>query len=99
MLQTFAAEHAGEPVRMVGATALYDGSPEKELVRLERFLAQRGITYPSLVSADGELQEAFHVRSLPTTLLLDDGRVVAYRIGIRGARAVLNEAELLLDEG
>lgn len=45
------------------------------------------------MSADGALQKAFHVRSLPTTILLDDGRIVAYRIGIRGARAVLEEAE------
>lgn len=93
MLQEFADEHAGEPVRMVGVTALYNGPPEEELARLERFLAERGVTYPSLVSADGALQKAFHVRSLPTTILLDDGRVVAYRIGIRGARAVLEEAE------
>lgn len=58
-----------------------------------------GVTYPSLVSTDGSLQTAFHVRTLPTTILLDDGRVVAYRIGIRGARAVLAEAERRLSEG
>jgi thiol-disulfide isomerase/thioredoxin len=99
MLQEFAGEHAADPVRIVGATALYNGPPEEELVRLERFLAERGVTYPSLVSADGDLQKAFHVRSLPTTILLDDGRVVAYRIGIRGARAVLKEADRRLGQG
>jgi thiol-disulfide isomerase/thioredoxin len=99
MLQEFAAEHAADPVRMVGATALYNGPPEEELARLEGFLADRGVTYPSLVSADGDLQRAFHVRTLPTTILLDDGRVVAYRIGIRGARQILAEAERRLGEG
>jgi len=98
ILQEFADEHAADPVRMVGATALCNGPPEEELVRIEGFLAERGVTYPSLVSADGDLQKAFHVRSLPTTILLDDGRVVAYRIGIRGARAVLKEAERRLGE-
>jgi thioredoxin-like negative regulator of GroEL len=50
------------------------------------------------VSADGDLQKAFHVQSLPTTLLLDEGRVVAYRVGIRGARAVVKEADRRLGE-
>jgi len=93
MLQRFAKGHAPETVRLVGATRLYQASPEEELTRLERFLADRGVTYPCLVSADGALQKAFHVHTLPTTVLLDRGRVVAYRIGIRGTREVLAEAE------
>lgn len=82
MLQEFAVEHADDPIRMVGATALYDGPADDALGRLRSFLAERSVTYPNLVSADGSLQKAFHAFTLPTTVLIDDGEVVEYAIGI-----------------
>jgi len=93
LLEAFSEKHRADALRTVGATALYGSSPDKELEGIDRFLAEHGVRYPNLVSADGELLKAFHVRSLPTTILLDRGQVVAYRIGIAGTRQVLAEAE------
>lgn len=99
MLQEFAVRHANDPVRMVGATALYDGPPDEELERIRSFLDERAVTYPNLVSPDGSLQRAFHAFTLPTTVLIDGGEVVEYAIGIRGTENLLEEAEERLEEG
>lgn len=97
MLQEFAAEHRGDALRLVGATALYRGPPDEELARIRAFLHERGVTYPNLVSADGDLQRSYRAFTLPTTVLLDGGRVVGYGIGIRGTERLLEDAERRLE--
>jgi thiol-disulfide isomerase/thioredoxin len=97
-LQSFAVRHAHDPVVLVGVTALYDGPPEEELARIQAFLDERGITYPNLVSSDGSIQEAFHAESLPTTVLIEDGEVVRYAVGVRDTKRLLDAAERRLAE-
>lgn len=95
-LQAFAEEHAGEPVRVVGLTVFY-GDRDHDREQMLRLRAERGVLYPTYVAEDRTNLEAFRVRSLPTTILIDAGTLVEYGIGIRGTQRVLAEAEQRLE--
>jgi len=77
-LQSLWEEHGGD--RGVGRVAVVGVSIDSDRAAAERFLAERGVTYP-VVMATPALEEAFGgVRGVPTTFILDGGGVVHHRV-------------------
>lgn len=103
MLEAWARRQDPEAVRLVGFTRLYgshaDAASERtELESIERFLAEREVSYLNLVARGSQTHDAYAASSLPTTVLVGrDGRVLEYGIGRAGAERVLKAAEQLLE--
>lgn len=92
-LERFWRQHREAGLRVVGVTRLWDAGDEAsttaELEKIERFLADLKITYPSVVS-DQTALDSYRVESWPTTVLVgSDGNVLGYGVGIDGARELL----------
>jgi thiol-disulfide isomerase/thioredoxin len=97
LLEAFTHSPEGSRVQVIGFTRLQGSSgtqaPADELKRIRTFLEEQGATYPVLVSTNDKTHEAFGVRELPTTVLIDeDGLPVAYGAGAYGAQRVLGQA-------
>lgn len=72
-LQRVAEAHP--EVRFIGVNALDEPELATELV------AQTGVTYEIWLDAQGDAMRAAGVRSLPGTLVLDDGAIVYTKLG------------------
>jgi peroxiredoxin len=85
-------KHKNEPFLMIGIDA---DEPESAVLD---FVRDHGVTYPVSIDRGGELQKAFSVRSLPTTVFIGaDGLVQTYEVGqIRNADIAF---DLLLNTG
>ena len=66
-----------------------------------KFLERHDITYPSAITDRDDVYAAYFVRSLPSTLLIDDqGRIVDYSLGVESARELVQRAAAMLpDDG
>jgi thiol-disulfide isomerase/thioredoxin len=102
VLERFWQEHRQDGLRVVGVTRRWGGQDEAsiagEVAEIEEFLHAAGITYPVVVS-DRSTVDAYRVVSWPTTLLIGpDARVIAYGVGIPGAKKLLAQATVLLSQ-
>ena len=85
-------KHKDDPFLMIGIDA---DEPEGAV---RDFVSAYGVAYPVSVDRGGEMQRAFSVRSLPTTVLIGaDGLVQTYEVGqIRNADIAF---DLMLNTG
>ena len=101
LLERFWQMHRDSGVTLVGVTRLSnpDGAGRtEELARLERFLIDRGVSYPILI-VDDDVYARFQPRRLPTSLWLQDGKVQDYRVTVDGTRELLKAIEARLASG
>jgi len=89
-----------ESYRERGLTVLgvnVDGPRSQAKVR--PFLQTRGITFPVVVDADGAVSRRFHVRAIPTTVLIGpDSEIVYSQVGAGDQTRLLKAIEALLPE-
>ncbi len=97
-LNALAAEFADQGVRFVGLNT------RDSQAAAEAFVANKGVTYPSLVDADGRIQVQFAdslpPQAIPSTLIIDrQGRVAARALGKVSESDLRGLIEPLIDEG
>ncbi len=62
-----------------------------------KFLEKRKFSYPAGITENAELYRRFGVQSIPSTVLLDrEGTIVAYSLGVKSARDLMDQAVRLL---
>jgi len=68
-----------------------------DVEKAEGFLRKRNLTFPAAITADDEIYRAYQVRSIPSTALVDgNGDLVAYGVGLDGARVLMEKARALV---
>lgn len=97
-LQDLHERHHGDGLRIVALTRFDhpEGDEEGRASDVEgarRFLERRGHRFPAAITDSDRLYDAFEVRTIPTTVLIDgSGTVVDYAIGLDGARELMGTA-------
>ncbi len=99
-LEELYREHRDRGLRVVAVTR-YD-RPEDEAERqsdftkAQEFLRSYDLTYPAAITDREDIFEAFLVRGLPSTALVDErGRIVDYAAGLPDSRALMVRAAAL----
>ena len=65
----------------------------------EAFMRRRDLGYPAGITDDGADYEAFRVRSIPRTVLIDgSGTVVGYAVGLAETRKLMGKAAAMVQE-
>ena len=76
---------------MTGNYRKQDKEDEKYLDWVKSTYMKKAISYPILYDKNGGNAIKFKASSLPLTILLDDqSRIIEYRIGIKGAKIVMD---------
>jgi thiol-disulfide isomerase/thioredoxin len=100
-LEELYQEHRGQGLTVL-AIADYDHPEDeegrqKDRAAAEEFLDRRGFHYPAALTANDEIFRAYKVRSIPSTALVDaEGNLVAYGVGLDGARSLMSKAAALV---
>ncbi len=100
-LEELYQEHAGAGLNLIAVTR-FDSpdSPSKrksDTAKAKTFLQKRKFSYPAGMSTTPDLYPAFQVRSIPTTVLIDQqGTVVDYALGLDSSRRLMVRAVDLL---
>lgn len=97
-LNSLAEEFADQGVRFIGLNT------RDSQAAAEAFVANKGVTYPSLVDSDGRIQVRFAdtlpPQAIPSTLLIDrQGRVAARALGKVSESDLRGLIEPLVEEG
>ena len=67
--------------------------------KAEEFLRRRELHYPAAITDGREIYPAYQVRSIPSAVLIDEnGKLVAYGVGLEGGRSVMAKAAALITE-
>jgi peroxiredoxin len=79
-LEQIHKEFAARGLTVIGISV--DGP--RNFAKVRPFVTRLGITYPVAIDEDGSLQQKFHIRAMPTTVLVDtSGTIVHVKQGFR----------------
>jgi thiol-disulfide isomerase/thioredoxin len=104
LLQSLWQTHGSNGLSVVGLAFEHSGDPAKDRPRVRRFADKHGVTYPLLLAGSFDKEAASasfpvldRVRAFPTTLFVQDGKVVKVHTGFAGP-ATGPAHELLVSE-
>jgi len=103
-LEELYGRYRAEGLSVVAVTR-YDQPEDPEerrsdFAKAQKFLRQRGHTFPAAITDDGSLYEAYRVPSPPAAVLIgEDGIVIDYAIGLEDARVLMERAVALVGAG
>lgn len=79
-LEALHRKYRGRGLTMVGVSV--DGP--RNFAKVRPFAAKLGLTFPIILDEDGRIQQAYQVRAMPTTMVIDTaGVIVTVREGYR----------------
>ncbi len=99
-LEELYQQHRDRGLQVVAITS-YDRpqdeeSRRSEFAKAQEFLRRRNLTYPAAITDNDDIYRAYEVRSLPSTVLVDQrGRVVDYALGLKSSRSLMQRAVVL----
>lgn len=98
IMESFYKEFEDDGVLILGITGLYRKTDREEKDKYMSWvnftLKKQLISYPILYDDEAGNATKFKVTSLPLTVLLDDqSRIIEYRIGIKGAKLILDKVK------
>ncbi len=73
--------YKGRGLTVIGVNADGQDIPPEKLGEIDRFCKQLNLSYPILVDRDLNVFHAYGVIALPTTIILDKDRLIAYELG------------------
>jgi len=92
IIDSVAQSFAGQPVTVLGVASSDDEASAKG------FLAEQGVSYRSLIDADGTASRAFGVSVLPTLVVIDKtGSVTSFASRVVGKRELVEIVEKALN--
>ncbi len=94
-VQKLHEKYAGRGLSVIGVSL--DGP--RNAAKVRPFAAQLGLTFPNVLDDKGELQRAFQVQALPTTVVVSpEGEIISVRMGYRPGeeKQLAKEIEKLL---